>query len=100
LESTKLHLSLEYGIIILASMEAIISWSNFVYGQDLSNSDNSIFSDLEPDFELPSDSDSFSAEFMSHQNLTNFSNFDSSSDFEFPQLYFPDVNGTYIDSDI
>jgi hypothetical protein len=100
LESTKLHLSLEYGIIILASMEAIISWSNFVYGQDLSNSDNSIFSDLEPDFELPSDSDSLSTEFMSNQNLTNFSNFDSSSDFEFPQLYFPDVNGTYIDSDI
>jgi hypothetical protein len=100
LESTKLHLSLEYGIIILASMGAIISWSNFVYGQDLSNSDNSMFSDLEPNFELPSNSDSLSTEFMSDQTFTNFSNFNSSNDFEFPQFYSLDVNGTYIDSDI
>jgi hypothetical protein len=58
-------------------------------------------SDLEPNFELPSDSDSLSTEFMSNlQNFTNLSKFDSSTDFEIPQFYFPDVNGTYIDSDI
>lgn len=34
------------------------------------------------------------------QNFTNLSKFDSSTDFEMPQFYFPDVNGTYIDSDI
>ena len=100
MKSTKIDLSLKFGIIILASVGAIISWSNYVYGQGLSSNDNSVASDLSTDLQLPSNSDSLSTEFMSNLNITNFSKFDSSNNFEFPQFYFPDVNGTYIDSDI
>lgn len=102
MNSRKFHLNLKYGItILLALVVVIISGSNYVYGQGLSSNDNSMVSDLEPNFELPSDSDSLSTEFMSNlQNFTNLSKFDSSTDFEMPQFYFPDVNGTYIDSDI
>jgi hypothetical protein len=98
----KLNLNLEYGIIIiiLVSWIALISWSNYGYGQNLSDNNNSVFSDILNSFEMPSESNSFSTEFMPNQNFTNFSNFNSSADYEMPQIYFPDVNGTYINSDI
>ncbi len=96
----KLNLSLEYGIIILVLLIAIVSWSNYGYGQNLSDNNKSMVSDILNSFEMPSESNSFSTEFMPNQNFTNFSNLNSSADYEMPQIYFPDVNGTYINSDI
>ena len=99
MNSTKLNFKLEYGIIILISSIGIISWSDYGYGQSLSNNDTSVVSELLDNFKIVSESDSPSSEFMSDQSSTNFSNFDS-SDFVIPQFSFPDVNGTYINSDI
>lgn len=102
--NSKLYLSIKFVIVILASVVAIISGTNYVYGQAQSTNDTSLGSEMPPDFELPSssstNSDLYFSEFMSEQNFTNFSNFDSSADYEMPQIYFPDVNGTYINSDI
>jgi hypothetical protein len=100
--NSKLYLRIKFVIVILASVVAIISGTNYVYGQAQSTNDTSLVSEMPPNFELPSssNSDSYFSEFMSEQNFTNFSNFDSSADYEMPQIYFPDVNGTYINSDI
>jgi hypothetical protein len=105
--NSKLHLHIKFVIVILASVVAIISGTNYVYGQAQSTNDTSSGSEMSPpNFELPSssssstNSDSYFSEFMSEQNFANFSNFDSSADYEMPQIYFPDVNGTYINSDI
>ena len=87
-------------IIIFASSLAIISGTNYVYGQAQSSNDTALTSELVPNLELPSDSNSYFSEFMSEQNFTNFSEFDNSTDFAMPNFFFRDVNGTYMDSDI
>jgi hypothetical protein len=81
-------------------------------GQDLSSNDNSsLVPELPPNFEIPSEFDSFSStppsDFFSDQNFSdlNFSDFEAplpttTDDFESPEIYFPDVKGTYINSDV
>ena len=94
---SKLQIHIKFVIIILTSIVAIISGTHYVYGQAQSNNASEISS---PNFEIPSDYDSSFSEFMSGQNFTNFSEFDNLTDFAMPNLFFQDVNGTYMDSDI
>lgn len=102
--NSKLHLHIKFVIVILASVVAIISGTNYVYGQSQSTNDTSSGSEMSPpNFELPSsstNSDSYFSEFMSEQNFTNFSEFNNMTESAMPNLFSHDVIGTYIDSDI
>ncbi|MDR4512823.1 MAG: hypothetical protein MRJ93_14080 [Nitrososphaeraceae archaeon] len=94
---SKLQIYIKFVIIILTSIVAITSGTHYVYGQtQLSNSSEISL----PNFEIPSDYNSSFNELMSEQNFTNFSEFDNLTDFAMPNLFFQDVSGTYIDSDI
>ena len=93
---SKLLIHIKFVIIILTSIVAIISGTHYVYGKAQSSNASEISSS--PNFEIPSDS-SFS-EIMSGQNFSNSSEFDNLTDFAMPNMFFQDVNGTYMDSDI
>jgi hypothetical protein len=98
-------------LIFLASLAGtvIIPLSNYyAYGQGLSSNDNSKVPELPPNFEMPSEFDSFPstppADFFSDLNFSDFSDFETplttTDDFDSPEIYFPDVKGTYTNSDI
>jgi hypothetical protein len=97
-------------IIFLASLAGavIIPLPNYyAYGQGLSNNDNSMVPELPPNFEMPSEFDSFPstppADFFSDLNFSDFEaplTTTTDDDFDSPEIYFPDVKGTYINSDI
>lgn len=98
--NSRLYLRIKFVIVILATLIAIISGTNYVSGQAQSVTDNTWVSETSPNFELSSNSNSYFSEFMSEQNFTNFSEFNNLTDFAMPNFFFRDVNGTYIDSDI
>lgn len=95
---SKLLIHIKFVIIILTSIVAIISGTHYVYGQAQSSNASEISSS--PNFEIPSDYDSSFSEIMSGQNFSNSSEFDNLTDFAMPNMFFQDVNGTYMDSDI
>ena len=95
---SKLLIHIKFVIIILTSIVAIISGTHYVYGQAQSGNASEISSSH--NFEIPSDYDSSFSKFMSGQNFSNSSEFDNLTDFAMPNMFFQDVNGTYMDSDI
>lgn len=94
---SKLLIHIKFVIIILTSIVAIISGTHYVYGQAQSSNVSEISSS--PNFEIPSDYDSSFSEIMSGQNFSNSSEFDNLTDFAMPNMFFQEVNGTYMDSD-
>jgi hypothetical protein len=98
--NSKSYLRIKFVIVILASLIAIISGTNYVSRQSQSITDNTWVSETSPNFELSSsstNSDSYFSEFMSEQNFTNLSEFNNLNDFAMPNFFFCDVNGIYID---
>jgi hypothetical protein len=97
-------------LIFLGLVGAVIPSSNYVYGQSLqSNDDNSLLPELPPDFEIPSEFGSLSPpppppDFFSDLNFSEFPDFElpplTTDDFESSERNFPDVKGTYLNSDI
>jgi hypothetical protein len=101
--NSKLHLYLLNSALIFSAVVAIatiIPLSNYVYGQGPQTNDSSLFPELPPGFEFPSESDSLPPVLMPDVNLSELSEFDSPSDFESSESRLPDVVGTYINPDI
>ena len=103
-----------YLLLSIIETVLIIPLSNYyIHGQNLqSNDNNSFISELPPNFEippefrdsLPSSSNHPLPEFFSDLNLSKFFDFESPSpsitDFEAPEIYFPDKKNTFTNSGI
>jgi hypothetical protein len=117
-------------LIIVGAVIIIPLSNHYAYGQSLeSNDDKSMVPEHPPDFEIPSEfsklppslssssppssaSNLSPPEFFSDLNFSEFSSFSdfespsspplttTDDDFESPEIYFPDVKGTYTNSDI